>query len=81
MRPKLFFGLGGSIDIVNSLLPFFVNTKLIFFMVADAASYIAECNQEMRECYESMDAHDKAWIDDKSMFNLHTDELGRSYYV
>ena len=65
MRLKLFFGLGGSTDIVNSLLPFFINTRLIFFMVVDAVDYIAECNQEMRECYESMDEREKAWYDDK----------------
>ena len=81
MRPKLFFGLDGSCDITNSLLPFFIGTRLIFFMVVDALSYIIECEEDMRECYESMDAHDKAWINDNSMLNLHTDELERKYYV
>ena len=81
MRPKLFFGLGGSCVICHSFLPFFINTRLIFLMVVDALAYIDECENDMRECYESMDEQEKAWYDDKSMFNLHTDELGRSYYV
>ena len=81
MRPKLFFGLGGSCDITNSFLPFFISTRLIFFMVVDALSYIIECEQDMRDCYNLMPPQEKAFIDDNSMLNLHTDELGRSYYV
>jgi hypothetical protein len=81
MRPKLFFGLGDSVGITNSFLPFFIDTRLIFFMVVDALSYVIECEQDMRDCYNSMSPQEQAFMDDNSMFNLHTDELGRSYYV
>lgn len=81
MRPKLFFGLGGSCDITNSFLPFFIGTRLIFFMVVDALFYVIECEEDMSESHVSMDAHDKAWMNDNSMLNLHTDEPGRKCYV
>jgi hypothetical protein len=81
MRAKLFFGLGGSCDITNSFLPFFIDTRLIFFMVVDALSYVMECEQDMQDCYNSMSPQEQAWMNDNSMLNLHTDELGRSYYV
>ena len=81
MRPKMYFGLGGSIQIINSPLSFFCQTRLVFLMIVDALDYVLEAERDMQECYDSMDADEKAFIDDNSMFVLHTDELGRGYYV
>jgi fructosamine-3-kinase len=50
-------------------------------MVVDALSYVMEYEQDMSDCYNSMSPQEKAFMDNNSMFNLHTDELGRRYYV